>query len=323
MIFGASPSSTKLSRQTGQNLSEGSNQADVSRTVDLASPKAVFLAIDRILSHALGREYGYFTLEQAINDVAAAFRGDLPGLLRCDTHYHDLRHAYDSALAMARLIDGYVKANPADVPAPMDAQHGLLGVLLALFHDIGLLRYREEAHLQGAQLTQVHERRSVAFARDWLQRTPLAHLAEKASLIMVTRLDSPFPEKLAPRERALACMLGTADILSQLADRCYLEKCRDFLFEEFRAMGVAGRADSDFPTPEELLRKTPKFFLGPVTLRLKEEYEGVQHMMRQHFNGSCLYAEAIERNFRYLETVLESEAFYLLRRHPERIVDAG
>lgn len=322
MIFGASPIPPKPSRQTGLTLLDGSNQKDVSRTVDLTCAKEVFRAIDGVLSSALGREYGYFTLEQAIDDVAKAFRGDLPGILRCDTHYHDLRHAYDCALAMARLIDGYVKADTTDVPAVMDAEHGLLGVLLALFHDIGLLRYREEAHLQGAQLTFVHERRSIAFARDWLLRTPLAHLADKAALIMVTRLDAPFPENLAPLDRALACMLGTADILSQLADRCYLEKCRDFLFEEFRVMGLAGRADCDFPTPEVLLRKTPDFFLGPVMQRLLDEYEGMQSMMKLHFNGECLYSEAIVRNFRYLEKVLESDAFYLLRRLPERVVDA-
>ena len=46
-------------------------------------------------------------------------------------------------------------------------------------------------------------------------------------------------------------------------------------------------------------------------------------MMKIHFNGDCLYAEAIERNFRYLEKVLDSDAFYLLRRLPERLVDAG
>ena len=304
-------------------LLEISNRVDVSRTVDLTQPQGVCQAIDGILTSHLAASQGRDLLARAIDDVARAFRGDLPGFLRCDTQYHDLRHAFDSALAMARLINGYRQADPAEVPAQMDADHGLLGVLLALFHDIGLLRRADEGHLQGAQLTAVHERRSVSFARDWLLRTPLAYLADKAELIMVTRLEAPFPAHLGPLDHALACLLGTADILSQLSDRCYLEKCRDFLFEEFRVMGLAGTRESNFPTPEELLRKTPEFILGPVNQRLREEYEGMQRMMKIHFNGDCLYAEAIERNFRYLEKVLDSDAFYLLRRLPERLVDAG
>ena len=319
MTSGPSAHSAPPAPPCPPGLLEISNRVDVSRTVDLSKPQGVGQAIDAILSTG---PVASELLTRAIDDVARAFRGDLPGFLRCDTHYHDLRHAFDSALAMARLINGYRQAAPAEVPATMDGEHGLLGVLLALFHDIGLLRRGDEAHLLGAQLTHVHERRSVAFARDWLLRTPLAHLAEKAELIMVTRLEAPFPAHLEPIDHALACMLGTADILSQLADRCYLDKCRDFLFEEFRVMGLAGGADSHFPTPEELLRKTPEFILGPVNQRLRDEYEGMQRMMKVHFNGDCLYAESIERNFRYLEKVLDSEAFHLLRRLPERLVDA-
>ncbi len=30
-----------------------------------------------------------------------------------------------------------------------------------------------------------------------------------------------------PRDRKLGHLLGTADLIAQMADRCYLEKCRD------------------------------------------------------------------------------------------------
>src|SRR5882757_9065136 len=36
-----------------------------------------------------------------------------------------------------------------------------------------------------------------------------------------------------PRDRKLGHLLGTADLIAQMADRCYLEKCRDRLYPEF------------------------------------------------------------------------------------------
>jgi len=41
-----------------------------------------------------------------------------------------------------------------------------------------------------------------------------------------------------PLLRRVGEMLGTADIIAQMSDRCYLEKCRDRLYPEF----VTGRA---------------------------------------------------------------------------------
>ncbi|MFA7280744.1 MAG: hypothetical protein WC100_11675, partial [Sterolibacterium sp.] len=222
---------------------------DPTRTVDLKDPGAVLAAIDALLSNRFGPDYGRPLLERAISDVTQAFRGDYPGLLRCDTLYHDLRHALDSGLAMARLLDGQASSTAPGSPEHVDPEHALLGVLLALFHDIGLLRRTDEAHMQGAQLTPIHEARGVEFMRDYLGRTVLAHLAEKSELIMVTRLVWHMPADLAPLDRAISCLLGTADIMSQLADRCYLEKCRDFLFVEFSAIGLAGAPGLPYPDP--------------------------------------------------------------------------
>ena len=80
--------------------------ADPTETVDLTSPYEVLTAIQQVL-HRAWPEIDNDTLARAIDDVARAFRGDFQGLLRCDTFYHDLRHALDSGLAMARLLDGH------------------------------------------------------------------------------------------------------------------------------------------------------------------------------------------------------------------------
>ena len=61
-------------------------------------------------------------------------------------------------------------------------------------------------------------------------------------------------------------MLGTADIIAQMSDRCYLEKCRDRLYPEFVAGGLAHSGSGEVPSTakflsaEDLLRKTPDFY---------------------------------------------------------------
>ena len=42
-----------------------------------------------------------------------------------------------------------------------------------------------------------------------------------------------------PRDTLCGHLLGTADLIAQMADRCYLEKCRDRLYKEFVLGGVA------------------------------------------------------------------------------------
>jgi hypothetical protein len=257
-----------------------------------------------------------------VADLARAFRGDYPGLLRCDTHYHDLRHALDTGLAMARLIDGYAVANPDTAPKDIDTEHALLGVLLALYHDIGLLRRTGEEHLEGASLTPVHEARGTEFMRDYLSRTTLAHLADKAELIMVTRLVWHMPPDLPAHDRALASLLGSADIMAQLADRAYLEKCRDFLFIEFSAIGIAGAPDLPYPDPQTLLEKTPAFYTDFLRNRMHTEYNDADRYTRFHFGGTCPYEAAITRNIDHLSTVLKNNDFSMLRRVPRKVVDA-
>lgn len=293
---------------------------DPTHTVDLKDPQAVLQAIDSLLQRRFGLGYGRPLLEQAISDLTRAFRGEYPGLLRCDTFYHDLRHALDSGLAMARLLDGFATCTAQSAPEFIDAGHTLLGVLLALYHDIGMLRRNDEAHMQGAQLTPIHEARGVEFMRDYLKRTALAQLAGKAELIMVTRLTWHMPADMPPLERAVSCLLGTADIMSQLADRCYLEKCRDFLFVEFSALGLAGSPGLPYPDPETLLKNTPSFYTGLLRERIRSEYGAADRYMRVHFAGTCPYAGAIKRNFDYLEGLLAIDDLSRLQRMPQRVI---
>jgi len=108
----------------------------------------------------------------------------------------------------------------------------IAGILAALFHDFGYLRRRNDRrHRYGAEYTLTHVSRSAAFLRRYVRSLglgdglgarrrhagPLHGLREAAELI---RLSDTLLRRVGQ-------MLGTADILAQMADRCYLEKCRD------------------------------------------------------------------------------------------------
>ncbi|HEY6897887.1 MAG TPA: hypothetical protein VI279_11545 [Rhodocyclaceae bacterium] len=298
-----------------------SHNSDPTGLIDLENPQAALQAMDALLRARFGEGYGAPVLAQAVDDVARAFRGEYPGLLRCDTHYHDMRHALDAGLAMTRLIDGHCSSVAESDPERLDAEHALLGVLLTLYHDIGLLRRPDEEDLEGASLTPIHERRGVHFMERYLPNTPLAHLKHKAELIMITRLDYKMRPDWQGMDRTIARLMGAADLMSQLSDRCYLEKCRDFLFIEFSAIGLTGPGNP-YPDAETLLRKTPAFYSGLLRRRIHDEYDDSDKYMAAHFGGHCPYIESIDRNFGYLEDILAAEDFGRLRRVPQRVIDA-
>lgn len=291
-------------------------QLDPTGEVNLEDVGAVERAVRAILDRQYAGRYDLTLLRSAMADVLHAFRGEYPGLLRCDTLYHDLRHSLETALTMARLLDGYAASRSPGGAVGIDADHALLGILLALFHDIGLLRRDAEAHLWGPALTPIHEERGVEFMHAYLPSTTLRALAGQSKLIMATKLVYKMPDSWATEERILASLVATADFVSQIADRCYLEKCRDFLFLEFSAFGLAGKPDSLYPDSHTLLEKTPAFVEDFLEKRLDGEFRGVRRYLRTHMAGSDPWEEASRGNITYLKTLLENNDLDRLRRAP-------
>lgn len=299
------------------------NQSDVTGAINMADPTAVADAVCAILR----RRYAGFdeaAMRRAFVDIEDAFWGRYPGLLPCDTPYHDLRHSLGTALLMARMVDGYEAAHGADLPG-LGGDEGSLAVLLALFHDIGFLRRTSEANTHGACLIGDHERRSVDFTRVYLTRGPFARFAEQAELIQATNFALPITDTLSglPRELFLVGqMLGTADLVSQIASRYYLERCRDFLFLEFVAAGMDRTTSSSgatvmlYATAEDLLRKTPGFYEHLVKRRLEVDFAQVYRYIAPHFGGDDPYARAIQRNLDYLRELIRRNDFTKLRRKP-------
>lgn len=294
---------------------------DPTGEVDLENPVAVEMATKSILDRLYGESYDSALLKQGIDVLVQVYRGRYPGLLRCDTLYHDLRHALETGLTMARLLDAHAKSLTSRSEDVIDGRHALLGVLLALFHDVGLLRRETEARSWGAVFTPIHEERGVEFMRRHLSETTLAPLADKAKCIMPTKLVFKIPDTWSPLDRKLASMVASADLISQLADCCYLEKCWNFLFLEFSAFGLAGTPDSAYPDRETLMAKTSGFYSTQVVTRLEQEFCGVYRLMDSYYSGTNPYRESIQSNLGYLADILSSRDFSRLRRRPRAFVD--
>src|SRR5258706_3491624 len=124
------------------------------------------------------------------------------------------------------------------------------------------------------------------------------------------------------RDRKLGHLLGTADMIAQRADRCYLEKCRDRLYPEFVLGGMAlplENASAEqvrYASGLDLLRQTPQFAAETRAKRLDGEFNRAYRYLEILFDGRNPYMESVEQNLQFLEQVLRSESWRLLRRNP-------
>lgn len=299
------------------------NQSDVTGAVNMVDPGAVADAVCGILA----KRYIKFDdapVRKAFVDIEDAFWGRFPGLLECDTPYHDLRHSLGTALLMVRMVDGYEIARGSDMPT-LGPEEASLAVLLALFHDIGFLRRDDEAHMNGACLVRDHEQRSVDFVRAYLVSGPFARFAGQAELIHSTNFARSIADTLnglSPELFLIGQMLGTADLMSQIAGRYYIERCHRFLFKEFVVAGMDRTVSSSgetvvlYATPEDLLRKTPVFYEHLAKRRLEVDFDKAYRFIAPHFGGDDPYARAIQHNLDFLADMIRRNDFSGLQRKP-------
>jgi len=264
-------------------------------------------------------------INRCFRDLARLHAGDYPGYRACDTGYHDLQHSLEVTLAMARLMDGYERSR--DRGAELGVRLFRFGIVTALFHDIGYLRKENDTrHKYGAEYTLKHVSRGAKFLQDYMNRIGMAELAPIASrIIHFTGYEKPIAKIDVPNLtfRLIGNMLGTADIIAQMADRCYLEKCRDRLFPEFVEGGLAARDEADrrtsvmFRSVEHLMQKTPHFY-ETATVRMNDQLGSAHGYVGRHFGGQNLYFDEIERNMRYASAVADRRDLSLLRREPPK-----
>ena len=115
----------------------------------------------------------------------------------------------------------------------------------------------------------------------------------------------------------IARVLGGADLLAQVADPWYLERCFYHLYPEL----VLGRADRErgpdgtdkllFRDALDLLGKTPAFFEHVVRPRLDGGLGRVQDLLAAHFDGADPYADGIAANLARCALIVADDG----RRH--------
>jgi hypothetical protein len=296
---------------------------DVTDTVQVSSPAAVRAALE-VLFAPTWPDRSLAPLDHAFEYFERLFDGRVPGYFGVDTLYHDRQHTLDITLALARLLVGYERqAEPA---RQLGGERAVVGVITGLFHDVGYLRRAEDTEFRnGAEFTRNHVSRGARFLASYLPQVGLQDWVPIATQIVhYTGYEVPFARLAVtdPRDVTLGHLLGTADMIAQMADRCYLEKLRDRLYPEFVLGGVAlplasnGGRQVKYASGLDLLRQTPEFVAEVRAKRLEGDFRGVYRNLELLFDGRNPYLESIDRNVEYLRQILRSENWRLLRRNP-------
>ena len=190
--------------------------------VDAGKPKRVLGEVHRMLAGILEKD-DMRRLDQVFSEVQRLFAGRYPGYSKCNTRYHDLEHTTDIFLAMARLIHGAVEAGRA-----IDRHMIFLGLVSTLLHDTGYIQTNDDRVGTGAKYTASHIFRSINFAREYLPSRGYSRTDYTVcrNALLCTGIDNrigkiPFRTQ---DEALIGKMLGTSDLLGQMASCRYLEK---------------------------------------------------------------------------------------------------
>ncbi|MEM7082136.1 MAG: HD domain-containing protein [Pseudomonadota bacterium] len=296
---------------------------DVTGTVQVSNPYAVREAVIDIFDECFAGE-DHSRMSRAFDIFRQLFEGELPGYAGCDTIYHDMQHSLDVTLAMARILGGQERAAPAS--EKLGHELCMVGIVAALFHDAGYIRKSDDLEfVNGAQYTKSHVSRSARFLERFMPQFEMdAHINDTVQLVHYTgyEVDLNALQFSDPRYRIMGKLLGTADLVAQMADRCYLEKCRDRLYSEFVLGGVAiseqhdGTTRVEYQSGEDLLKKTPMFYENVTRERLKGTFDNAMRYLGAWFPDGDPYAAGIEKNLEFLKNLLVSDDLGRLRRTP-------
>ncbi|MCC5867508.1 MAG: hypothetical protein JJU27_03265 [Gammaproteobacteria bacterium] len=305
-------------------LQERRSEYDVTNCVRVSSVADVRTAVLEIY-HDTWPSASTDTLWLAFHDFDRLFSGLTPGYVGCDTSYHDMQHTLDMVLATARLMRGYELA--CDNGDRLGAERAAMGLVTALFHDAGYIRHliRDAGSQSGAEFTVNHVTRSGRFLADYLPGIGLGEWAALAPQIVHYtgyEVNLDHIELDDPRDCIVGHLMGTGDLLAQMADRCYLEKCRDRLFPEFVLGGVAvsqsekGEIRVVYGSGRDLLRQTFSFYEESAKRRLVVTFNRAYRYLEVMFDGRNPYMECIHHNLEHLGRLLRSNDWSVLRRHP-------
>ncbi|MGA7751132.1 MAG: hypothetical protein WCA63_13435 [Gallionella sp.] len=254
---------------------------------------------------------GYDTslIKTVFYDVMSLFRGEYPGYSSIKTLYHDKPHTLDVFMCAVRLMHGVQISG-----SRLTDEEMTLVMMATLMHDIGYSQLDGEEGGTGAQYTQTHVKRGIAFMKKYVAEHHLPGnyaialepmLGGTDPALNFSRID--FPDE---RTRMLGQIVATADLTGQMADRAYLEKLL-FLYLEFKEAHFG-----NYQNMFDLLRQTKSFY-GATRGKLDGPLGRLYVKLAYHFKEMLgvennYYLESIEKNIAYLEKVIaQDEAEYL------------
>ena len=269
------------------------------------SPPAVLNEVKEILRR-ISSGFNTVAIDHVFDDVNRLYNGIYPGYRACNTGYHDLRHANDTFLAMARLIHGAVIAGEQFTERQIT-----LGLIAAIFHDAGYIQEKSDRQGTGAKYTAIHEQRSMDFLSRHGAKYGLSpeEITAGRTIMLCTDLDVDIADLsfASYQIELLGKMLAAADLMAQLADPMYLEKLQ-FLHREFRESGM-GNYESEL----DILQKAVVFY-DIFDHRIQTKLGAVDRFMGLHFHSRWgmpgnLYQEMITRQKNYLLETLKIPGF--------------
>ncbi len=236
-------------------------------------------------------------------DLSSFFSGTHPLFKKNTLKYHDLRHSKMVVLATIRLFHGLHCNN-----IPVNNDTLTKGLLSAYFHDTGMLLQEGEEAKSGAEYMANHEQRSVYFLEQYsiLKNLDRKIVKDCAAIIQYTDLSvDPGAFSHHSEEVNLAGrVVGTADILAQMADRYYLEAL-PILYREIKKGGTG-----NFESALDLMQHTMNFYHNIALKRLQITFADTSRSMQVHFRERYsidrnLYTEYVNKNMQYLNKILQ------------------
>jgi hypothetical protein len=265
----------------------------------------------------------HLLLRNIYKDLRSFFSGSHLFFQKNSLQYHDLRHSQMVVLATIRLLHG-LHCNHVHISEDMLTK----SLLSACFHDTGMLLLNGDTANSGTEYIARHEERSILFLDRYITHKNLDRKISKdcATIIHYTNLSlDPATFDLHSLEVQLAGqVVGSADILAQMADRYYLEAL-PVLYRELK-----DGSGCQYTSALNLMEHTANFYHNVIQERLVHTFSNISQSMRLHFYERYkidrnLYAENIRKNITYLEqTITQCKTEFgcmkeLLQRRPPTI----
>ena len=209
--------------------------------------------------------------------------------------------------AVVRILDGHLRRNPGFFLPSRDYE---MAVAAALLHDSGYIKEVGDRRGTGAKFTILHVGRGAAFAGKFLQEFEVVpgdiELVRRVILWTAFQGEAPPPPE-SDVERLLGCVLGTGDLLGQMASPRYPEKIAALYSEFYEAAPYDpnGKIASLASSAGELMRKTRGFWEGYALPTLENAYRGVCHDLPWHFpDQQNRYFTRVEENLEELDRLI-------------------